>query len=159
MRSLFLAAALVLLIPSTAHALDSKVIRNAASTNTFNILEGVRLDTNPLVEINLGTGFNRLGYSKLRVSIFLTRASATSITAVFSCSHDGTNFAIPTSRVCTAGACDLETRGDTFDSISADLDFEIEYDVQGCSDVRIQLGHVAAVAGDVLNFQAVAVSP
>ena len=157
-----LTALVVLLSASIAGAGQAYPVRNTASSNVLNVLEGVALNAaaaTRTINIPLGTILpepRSRGFNKIRVSLFLTRTAYTTVTAQFSCSHDGTNFARLTTRTCADGACAINLQSDTR-TTSVSEEFTLEYDVRGCSDVRVLLGGASAGASDLVDAQVTAI--
>lgn len=96
-------------------------------------------------------------FTKWRVSVFYTYSAATTVTAVFSCAQDGTNYASLTSRSIAAGASTVSIVTDTYTTSGASADLMLEYDIQGCAKAKIVFGGASAGAGDLITVDWVAV--
>ncbi len=134
---------------------------NAASTNTANLLEGVALNATVgtrTVTVTLGLTNYPAPYSKILVGVFFTWAAASTVTAVYSCSLDGTNFATKTSRAITAGAGTISLFGDTYTTGGASADLLLELDVRGCRAIKIVFGGADAGVSDLVNVQMTALA-
>ena len=166
MRNLLLSLCLAL-APAFAHAAPPMAVANhfinATSSNKYNLLEGVALNAAAAartITLNVGEANAYKGeeFTKLRVSVFFTYVAATTVTAQFSCSADGTNYARPTTRSCAAGACTVSLQSDTYTTGAANADFTLEYGIKGCQKVQILLGGAGAGGTDLVNAQAVAIA-
>lgn len=165
MRTLFIA--FILALSATAQAGQPKATANhyflPASTNDYNLLEGVALNATAAtrtITLNIGdaNGFKAEEFTKIRVSVFFTWAAATTVTAQFSCAEDGTNYARLTTRSCSSGTCTVSLQSDSYATGGASADFSLEYDVRGCQKVKILFGGAGAGATDLVNVQATAIA-
>lgn len=155
MRTLALIA---LLLPSLAQAGGEGPW--AATQHVDNALAGVALNASAATRTVTGTfqqnAANVSPYTKWRVLVFFTYAAATTVTAVFSCSEDGTNYASLTSRSITAGASTVSILTDTYTTGGASADFALEYDIAGCRKAKVVLGGASAGATDLVTVDWVA---
>ncbi len=125
--------------------------QNGSSANKANILEGVALNAaTALRTITLNTE----GLSRIKVLVFATRAAYDSITAAFSCSRDGDNYAPITSRAISAGDSKVSVMVDTI-TTSVSVNYLLEYDVVGCHSVQVLFGGASAGSSDLANVQAI----
>lgn len=138
--------------------------RLMGSSNTFNLLEGVALNTSAgtrTITLDLADAAkaNKVeGFGKIRVAVFFTYAAATTVTAQFTCSLDGTNYGRTTSRSTSAGASTVSLQSDTYTTGAANANLILEYDVRGCRKAQVLFGGASAGASDLVNVQAVAVA-
>lgn len=150
MRSLAFALAVVIL-PSAAWAAaqpaDIMQENNALSGVALNAAAALRTVTASF-DIKPGTP---APYTKWRVSVFFTYGAATTLTSVFSCSQDGTNYASLTSRSISAGASTVSIVTDTYTTGGASADIMLEYDIQGCRKAKVVLGGASAGASDLVT--------
>jgi len=105
---------------------------------------------NRTVSATLTDGGNA-SYSKWLVTVVYTYSSATTITAQFSCSVDGTNYGRRTSRKTIAGASTVYAETETYTTDSASRTLNLEYDVRGCKAAKVLLGGAGAGAGDTVS--------
>lgn len=156
LRPSFLLAAL--LAPSLAMA---QIAPAAATLDADNALSGVALNATAATRTVTGVFDAKAAapspYTKWRVSVFFTYAAATTVTAVFSCSTDGTNYASLTSRSISAGASTVSIVTDTYTTGAASADIMLEYDIQGCRKAKVLLGGASAGASDLVTVDWVAV--
>ena len=96
-------------------------------------------------------------FTKWRVSVFFTYNAATTVTAVFTCSQDGTNYASLTSRSIAGGASTVSLVTDTYTTGGASANFTLEYDIQGCRKAKVLLGGASAGASDLVTVDWTAV--
>jgi hypothetical protein len=154
MKKLILA---LTLLSSPALAVNTEAVGDVlritqqASTNKYNLIEGLATNGSPAVIIPLGAK-----YSKLRVATFVTFAANTYVTIKFECSIDGktTGLAINQTRAIAAGVATLSDLSDKKTLGGASKSPMTEYDVGGCESVRLTLGGDNT---DVASLQAVAV--
>ncbi|KKN71046.1 hypothetical protein LCGC14_0424630 [marine sediment metagenome] len=160
-KRLFFIFALVMATASTAGA-QTQILVHGDSAGSHNILSGVALNASPAartITLTLGAmppGGQGSGFDKLRAFVFFTQSAASSVTALFSCSLDGTNFGSLTSRKITDGASALSIVTDTH-LTGVDADLAIEYDTRGCAKVKILFGGAGAGVGDLVDIQAVSI--
>jgi hypothetical protein len=154
MRKLFapiLCSALAL--PGLALAAPSAPSADVLQVN--NALSGVALDATAATRTVTASfdvkATNPAPYSKWRVSVFYTYSAATTVTSVFSCSQDGTNYSSLTSRSIAAGASAVSIVTDTYTTGGASANITLEYDVQGCRKAKVVLGGASAGAGDLVT--------
>ncbi len=130
---------------------------NASSDNVYNLLEGVAL--NAAAAARTITVSTKQLWAKLVVPVFFTYGtSATTVTAQFKCSTDGTNYVLLQSRAISAGASTLSDMVDTKTTGGVDQDFMLEYDVRACRSVQVVFGASGPGGSDLINVQATAVS-
>lgn len=151
--------AISLLLPSVASAQTAPATKyyehkNTASTNEYNLLEGVAL--NAAAASRTITLTLKKKWSKTRVSVFFTRTAATTVTALMSCSIDGTNYAPVQARRIASGVATLNDLVDTKNVSGNDI-FMAEYDVRGCQKAQVLFGGAGAGGSDTVNVQAVSV--
>ena len=135
---------------------DSKNWKSTTSTNEYNLLEGVALNAASASDrtITLNTkGF----WAKLRVSVFFTYTAATTVDAVFTCAYDGVNYAQITSRSISGGTATVSKLTDSH-PVSADSDFQLEYDVKGCEFVKVLFSGTGAGGSDTVDVQATTIA-
>jgi hypothetical protein len=147
MRSLVVALALLTASTSSAAPLATVVDAN-------NALSGVALNASAAtrtVQATFGSPTSPSPFTKWRVSVFFTYNAASTVTAVFSCSVDGTNYASLTSRSITAGASTVSIVTDTYTTGGASANIMLEYDIQGCRAAKVVLGGASAGASDFVT--------
>lgn len=142
-------------------AMAAPVAPSADAVQADNALSGVALNATAATR-TLTASFdwqktNLAPYTKWRVSVFYTYSAATTVTAVFSCSQDGTNYASLTSRSISAGASTVSIVTDTYTTSAASADIMLEYDIQGCRKGKIVFGGASAGSGDLVTVDWVAV--
>ena len=158
MKLLTLLAALLFAAPAMAEqgyltvskhtlALDGVALNAAAATRTV---------TATLTENSEATG--RPVYSKLLLVVDFTYAAATTVTAQFSCSVDGTNYGRRTSTSTASGASTIYAETGTYTTGAASILLTLEYDVRGCKMVQVLLGGAGAGASDLVDATWVAVA-
>jgi hypothetical protein len=146
-----LAAVLFTLTASIASAANAPL---AMVVDSHNALSGVALNASAAtrtVTAVFGSPTSPSPFTKWRVSVFFTWAAASTVTAVFSCSIDGTNYASLTSRSITAGASAVSIVTDTYTTGGASADIMLEYDIQGCRAAKVLLGGASAGATDLVT--------
>lgn len=153
---------LALLLPvnalAGARAPVTEVLRftNSASTNKYNMLEGVALNA------AAGTRTITLATSRrwptLKVNVFYTYSAAGTVTMVTSCSIDGTNYATVQSGSIAAGVRTLSDLTDTKTTGAASHNFQVQVGVKGCESVQLLLGGAGAGAGDLVDVQVAAIT-
>lgn len=149
---LALAPSLAIAAPVTPAA-DTAQANNALSAVALNASAGTRTVTATFDYVPT----NPAPFTKWRVSVFFTYNAATTVTGVFSCSQDGTNYASLTSRSIAAGASTVSIVTDTYTTGGASADFMLEYDIQGCRKAKLVLGGASAGASDLVTVDWVAV--
>jgi hypothetical protein len=100
----------------------------------------------------------RAVYSKLIVTVDFTYAAATTVTAQFTCSLDGTTYGRRTSTSTSAGASTIYAETGTYTTGGASAVLNLEYDVRGCRAVKVLLGGAGAGASDLVDVTWVAVA-
>lgn len=161
MRTLVLALSILTATPALA---ASEVFNFVSSTGSQNILDDVALNVTAASRtITLELGPEQLnkpwagGWEKLRVGVFFTWAAASTVTAQFTCTKDGTNYTRLTTRSCSAGTCTVYLATDSYTTGGASANFELEYDVRGCRKVKVLFDGASAGATDFVDVQATAV--
>lgn len=155
MKKLLLITAL--LLPSAAMADSAAKLRVAKYRNgsSMNLLSGVALNASAGTRtITLETD----GFSKVRVLVNYTYAAATTVTAQFTCSLDGTTYGRLTSRATSSGAATVSAVTETYTTSAASAILVYEYDVRGCAKVQVLYGGASAGASDLVTVQAVAIT-
>ena len=160
MRALFAALmCLCLAAPAAAKVADNTQylrFRNAASTNSLNMLEGVALNATEATR-TLTLQVNQR-WAKVRVAIFFTHSAATTVTATPKCSTEaGGTYANYQTRSCSSGTCSTFDMVDS-NAVAGDEDFILEYDVRGCWEFDLVLSGASAGGSDLVDVQAVAVT-
>lgn len=155
----FALAAAITLTSAVAMANDAV---KASTIHTLNALDNVALNASAATRTVTATfqeGATRVSpYTKWRVSVFYTYSAATTVTAVFSCSIDGTRYASLTSRSITGGASAVAVVTDTYTTSAASADIMLEFDIQGCRKAKLVLGGASAAAGDLVDVDWAAVA-
>lgn len=125
---------------------------NGDSTNTKNYLEGVALNSSPVVELDLG-----MQYEKVIVVIDYTQGAGTEVTGAFQGSVDGSTYGARQARDIASGVATNEDFTDS-KAVSANASWYWEYDVLGLQKARITLGGAGLNGSDVVNVQVSGVS-
>lgn len=158
-RRTYLSAVIILLLPAAATAATPPTTSHRIGSG---MLSGVALNATAstrTVTINLGdlpAGRDGEGWGKLRFGIQHTNSAATTVTAQFTCSYDGTTYYRRTTRSCASGTCSVYEQTDS-NAVSGDQDFELEYDIRGCAKIQILLGGASAGASDLVTTEAVVI--
>ena len=157
----YIAFAIALLAPCYALATgapktDTTVYVNPASTNRYNLLEGVAL--NAAEATRTATVHLRRRWPSIKVNVFYTYGSATDVTATLKCSIDGTNYAVIQSRAISAGVATLSDLVDTKTTSAASHDMQIMYGVAGCERAQVVFAGTGAGGSDTVNVQVIAVA-
>lgn len=95
-------------------------------------------------------------YSKWRIVLSHTFGAATTITAQFTCSVDGTTYGRRLSTSTDAGASTLSAESGTYPTGSASTTPMLEYDVRGCRAAKVLLGGANANSSDLVDWSWVA---
>lgn len=122
--------------------LDDVALNAAAATRT--------VTANLTQDSTIGAGSRAL-YSKLIVVVNFTYAAATTVTAQFSCSLDGTVYGRRTSTSTSAGASTIYAETGTYTTGAASIILTLEYDVRGCKSAKVLLGGASAGASDLVD--------
>jgi hypothetical protein len=154
---------LALFCPSVSGATKAQAFRGTTAAAPHNLLNQIALNVTAAsrtITLSLGNmpaGRPGDGFNKLRVFVFYTYSAATTVTALFSCSLDGTNYGSLLSRSIVSGASTVSVVTDTYTTGGANADLQYEYDVRGCASVQIVFGGASADGSDLVNVQAVAI--
>jgi len=100
---------------------------------------------------------NGRGWAKLRFGIEYTYSAATTVTAQFTCSYDGTTYYRRTTKACSEGACTAYLQSETYTTGGANAAIELEYDIRGCSVVKLLLGGASADGSDLVTTESVVI--
>lgn len=131
------------------------------STGSQNILGAVPLNATPAdrtITVTLAVPNYPAPYSKVLIGVFFTWNAASTVTAIYSCSLDGTNFATKTSRGIDAGAGTVSLFADTYTTGGASADFLLELDVRGCRSIKVVFGGAGAGVSDLITIQMTALA-
>ena len=132
-----------------------------ASGSGTNILEDAPLNgaaATLTAVFTLGDSNNPAQYTQVKITAQYTYSAATLATAVYSCSIDGTNYSVVSSRAVNAGTGTLSAYTETL-AAAASASPLIVVDVAGCAKLKVVFdGTGAPGAGDLLTVQAVAVA-
>lgn len=164
MRSLSLALFLCLffsvLSPTSARAAGGVALNTQVNhmsvddTGSKLWLDGIALNAaaadDRTIEVELG-GI----WAKLEVDVYFTRSTATDVTAVFTCSKDGTRYTRKTSSATALGVRTFYLRTGVFPTVVS-VDFTLEYDVRACQSIKIVFGGTASGAGDLVDVEVTA---
>ncbi len=126
-------------------------------------LDGVALNATAAlrtITVNLthnGTATGNAAYSKILLGVAHTFSTATTITVLWTCSLDGTNYMTKTSRAIAAGAGTVSLFLDTYPTGSASTSPLFELDVRGCKAVKMLLGGASAGVGDLVDAYVTAI--
>lgn len=93
-------------------------------------------------------------YAKARLGVFHTFGAASTVTIVFSCAMDGTNYAQMMSRDISGGASTLSKVTDTYTTggaSSTDPGLGPEFDIRGCKKVKFLFGGAGANGSDLVT--------
>lgn len=143
---------LILAAPSLAFAQqapysNSVLFDNQLSAVALNASAGTRTIT---LNNYLG-GVPKAQFGKARIGIGYTYSAATTVTALFSCSKDGTNYHSVTSRTISGSTATVAVMTDTYTTGGASATIDIEYDIRGCIGVKWVFGGASAGAGDLVT--------
>jgi hypothetical protein len=139
----------------------------STSTNDYNLLENVALNAAEAlrtVTLPLGRARPELapGYDLVRIKVALVQSAATTVVVTPSCSLDnGVTYAAFPAKACTGGACSLQAEVDTYTLSGGELgadfaSFMQEYDVRGCSMLKLVFSGASGGANDLISVQAAA---
>ena len=152
--------AIMMLTASTAFAEQGYLTVSKASTGlsavALNAAAATRTMTATLTHDSTATG--RPVYSKLLATVAYTYSAATTVTAQFSCSLDGTTYGRRTSTSTAAGATTISAETGTYTTNAADATLNLEYDVRGCKAVQVLFGGADAGASDLITVTWTAVA-
>lgn len=132
-------------------------VKDFKSGTSFNLLAAVALNAadaaTRTITLSLGKDFG-----KALVHVFYTFGAGTAVTAILTCSSDGTNYARRTSRSTAAGVSTISPLSESYPTGSASSNFTIEYDVRGCESVKVLFGGTGVNGSDLVNVQATALT-
>jgi hypothetical protein len=149
MKSLLPAALITLLWAAPALAQEAPVTRVDIRDNA---LSASALNGSPTLTIDLGTRPSVYSaWSKARLGITYTYSAATTVTTVFACAIDGTNFTTVTSRSISGGTATVSTLTDSIATGAGNLTYQLEYDIRGCKKAKWTFGGASAGAGDLVT--------
>lgn len=152
----FLAVMLVVLGSVTARAAEAPsplfVFRD-------NVLSGVALNASAATRTITANMYENAGrpiaaYSKARLGIYYTYSAATTVTVLFSCSTDGTNYAQVMARNVSGATATMSKLTDSWTTGAAsatDPGLGPEYDVTGCVKAKWVLGGASADGSDLVT--------
>lgn len=157
MRHLF--ACLLLLAPAAAFAQGVAPPTRVAIVNDG--LSGVALNAaaaTRTLTLTLYTGTKaQPEFAKVRLGIFYTYSAATTVTVLFSCSMDGTNYAQVMARNVSGTTATLSKLTDSWTTGGAsatDPGLGPEFDVRGCLKAKFLFGGAGAGSGDLVTVDA-----
>ena len=90
-------------------------------------------------------------FSKVRVQVFYTYSAATTVTAAWTCSIDGTNYASDATESCASGTCTHYAKTDTYTTGAANASISFDFDARTCRKAKVVLGGASAGAGDLVT--------
>ena len=116
-------------------------------------LNGVASTLTVSVDLRLGSTTNRAPFTQAKIAIQHVHSNATTVTATYYCSLDGTNYSQATSRAVNAGAGAVSLFVDTVaGAVTADP--LVVVDIAACRKFRVVLaGTGAPAAGDTASLQ------
>ena len=159
---LIIAASIVLAAPQALAVEQGNLTVSTVTTSltgvALNAAAATRTITANLTQHGTIVSGSRPLYSKMTVTVAYTYSAATTVTAQFSCSMDGTTYGRRTSTSTSAGASTIYAETGTYTTGAASIDLNLEYDVRGCKSVKVVLGGAGAGAGDLVTATWVAVA-
>lgn len=136
----------VVYFPATATGQLNGVALNAAAATRTVTVETSRFQQ--------GRG-DVAAYAKLRLGIALTQSACTTVTSAMTCSYDGgTTYYTRQTRACSSGTCSTYDMTDS-NAVSGAETFELEYDIRGCTNVKVLLGGASCGGSDTVITQTV----
>lgn len=150
----------ILMIASTALAQEQGYLTVSKVTSGSDLdlsaAAASRTITATLTHDNTATG--RPVYAKWMVIADYTYSAASTVTAQFTCSLDGTTYGRRTSTSTSAGASTIYKETGTYTTDAASGTLTLEYDIRGCKRAQLLLGGAGAGASDLIDWSWVAVA-